>query len=405
MGNKVPPSAPRAASWRLSFYYAAYFAHIGAFAPYWPLWLKDFGLDAELIGWTFSAGLWLRIFSNPLLAWLADRLQLPRLTMALLSVAALLVMLGIALGLGIGPAWGVPFLGIMILTTLLSIFVSAQNPIAEAHALKIIYRHRLDYGRIRLWGSFAFIGLSFTGGALIDTAGVDILPGFYMITLAVIGVAVLGLPAAADSTESPPRAAGQEEVSNRKWMIPFGIFLLAASLIQASHAALYGFASIAWTAQGLDNVTIGYLWAEGVLVEIILFALSARFVGRLGPVGMLILGGFGAIVRWIIMAASPGLELLLIAQALHGLSFGAAHIGAMHYIAMNAPARKAGFAQSLYTSVAVGLAMGGAMAFSGRVFAHSGSDVFWYMCVMAIMGTVCALILAITSQKAASNYR
>jgi MFS1 family protein len=52
------------------------------------------------------------------------------------------------------------------------------------------------------------------------------------------------------------------------------LFLLAASMIQASHALYYTFGTLHWRAQGFADGTIGALWALGVLAEIGLFAVS-----------------------------------------------------------------------------------------------------------------------------------
>src|SRR5262249_34141478 len=62
----------------------------------------------------------------------------------------------------------------------------------------------------------------------------------------------------------------------------FLLFLLAASMIQASHALYYAFGTLHWRAQGFADGTIGALWALGVIAEIALFAVSGnpRQVGR-----------------------------------------------------------------------------------------------------------------------------
>ena len=68
----------------------------------------------------------------------------------------------------------------------------------------------------------------------------------------------------------------------------FLAIIVAAALIQGSHAAYYTFASITWQAHGLDGLTIAGLWVLGVLAEIVVFALSARL--PLQPATMLLIG-------------------------------------------------------------------------------------------------------------------
>src|SRR3546814_17623669 len=59
------------------------------------------------------------------------------------------------------------------------------------------------------------------------------------------------------------------------------IFLVASALIQASHAAYYGFSSLYWRASGIGETAIALLWAEGVVAEI-LFRSEERRVGKEG---------------------------------------------------------------------------------------------------------------------------
>src|SRR5205807_306807 len=81
--------------------------------------------------------------------------------------------------------------------------------------------------------------------------------------------------------------------------------VLGASLIQASHAVMYGFATLQWNARGISGPAIGALWAIGVIAEVALFALSGRLVGWFGAIGMIMLGGIGGAVRWTAMAFDP----------------------------------------------------------------------------------------------------
>ena len=98
------------------------------------------------------------------------------------------------------------------------------------------------------------------------------------------------------------------------------------------------------------------LWALGVLAEIVLFALSARLPAAFTPSVLILIGGAGALVRWIAMALDPPGALLPLLQCLHGLSFGATHLGTLAFIGRAAPAGLAATAQG-YLAVSTGVAI------------------------------------------------
>jgi PPP family 3-phenylpropionic acid transporter len=164
--------------------------------------------------------------------------------------------------------------------------------------------------------------------------------------------------------------------------------VVAASLIQASHAVYYGFSALGWEAAGLDGGAIGALWALAVLAEIVLFAVSGRL--PLAPTTLIMLGAAGAVIRWGAMAFDPPPALLPPLQCLHAVSFGATHLGTVGFIARAAPADFGATAQG-YLAVALGLVMAAAMGISGVLYARWGSLAYGAMAAVAAAGGLFAL--------------
>src|SRR5262245_17781548 len=155
----------------------------------------------------------------------------------------------------------------------------------------------------------------------------------------------------------------------------------AASLTQSSHALYYGFSALDWRAAGLDGITIGLLWGLGVLVEIVLFALSPRLPPALDSTALLAIGAGGAVLRRTAMAFDPPTAALPALQCLHALSFGATHLGAMAFFARAVPKELAATAQGT-TATASGIVNAAAIALSGLVYAASGSLAYLVMAGM-----------------------
>ena len=75
----------------------------------------------------------------------------------------------------------------------------------------------------------------------------------------------------------------------------FLLFLGAAAAIQSSHAVYYAFGTLHWRGLGHSEAVIGWLWAEGVIAEILLFAFGSALGSRLSPARLLMVAGFGAL--------------------------------------------------------------------------------------------------------------
>jgi PPP family 3-phenylpropionic acid transporter len=125
-----------------------------------------------------------------------------------------------------------------------------------------------------------------------------------------------------------------------------------------------------------------------VVAEIVLFWYSAPIVARLGPLGLMTLGGAAGIVRWSLMGVLPGLGPAAMLQLLHALTFGASHLGAMHFMARGVPAGAAASAQSLYAALSAGLGSGLVMLIAGALYAAYGGQAYPFMSAAGLCGVL-----------------
>lgn len=374
-------------AWRLSAFYAAVFLVAGTKLPFLPIWLEWRGLTLAEISVVTAAPLFARIVVTPAIALVADRWGDHRQVLIGLAWTALAVLAVLTQAHG--------FAAILALTLLLAVAWTTIMPLAETVAMGGVRAQGLDYGRMRLWGSLSFIAASFAGGWAIVAAG----PGA-AVWLMVAGAAgtlaaayILPIPAARDlATRTKPQVTLADVVA----LVTAGrfvVFLIAVGLTQAAHAVFYTYGTVHWRAQGISAGWAGVLWAIGVSVEIGLFAFSGAAVRRCGPALLIAAGGLAGVVRWSAMAFDPPLHVLVILQALHGLTYGATHIGAVHYITASVPPALAGTAQALYASVTAGVAMGLATLLAGQVYAASGALAYLAMAGLSLVGLLAGLVL------------
>jgi PPP family 3-phenylpropionic acid transporter len=192
------------------------------------------------------------------------------------------------------------------------------------------------------------------------------------------------LPAARAPHEARGRAA--DFISPR---LVLGV--AAAALVQASHGLLYALGSVHWAARGFGPGMIGVLWSLGVIAEIALFTYGGRAVARLTALPLIAIGGAAALVRFAAMSLDPPAAYLLALQLLHGLTFGATHLGLVALIAGAVPDRALGRAQS-FASTAISVAVGLAIIASGPLYSRYGAAAYWSSAGCGLLGGALALL-------------
>jgi PPP family 3-phenylpropionic acid transporter len=374
---------------RVALFFTALFLVAGIKLPYLPLWLSWRGLSGSEIAVVTAAPLFLRIVAGPLIAlaadWWGDRRQ-AAVVLAWGSLAGL-VLLAFAEG----------FWAILLVTGLMALATTGIMPLAETLAMSGVRLGGLDYGRMRLWGSLSFIAAGFIAGLALAREGPAAV--LWLLIAAAVITAVVGhvLPREAGVAASGA-ASGRQPFSAAEALGLLGsgrflLFLAAGGGVAASHAVFYTFGVIEWQRQGLAPHWAGVLWAVGVGVEIAIFAVSREIVERVGARGLLLAGAAAGVVRWSAMALDPPLWALIPLQALHGATFGAAHLGALHLLAAMAPPAAAGTAQALYASVAGGIGLGLATLAAGPLYGALGGRAYLAMAVLAGIGFCAGLAL------------
>ncbi|CUW40162.1 putative 3-phenylpropionic transporter [Magnetospirillum sp. XM-1] len=373
--------SPSSASFRLGAYYAALFVAVGIHLPFWPLWLQDRGLSASDIGWVAAAGYLTRILASPVIGHLADHGGERRRLMIRLAMSAGLVWLLFPLADGFWP--------VLALSVIATFPFAGLLPLGDTLAMAVVGRHGLDYGRARLWGSLAFIAAATLLGKALGSWPITALPWLMSAALLLTTASCLGLP-----DLKVPRHEGRPP-SLRPVLLNrlFLLFVGSAALNQMAHTVYYAFASIHWKAAGLSDMTIGLLWSEGVVAEIVLFAVSNRVVARFGPAALLVLAAVGGVARWLVLGSTVSLPLVALAQLLHAATFGCAHLGAIHFISRAVPQGLSARTQGIFAAIAVGLAPGLITPFSGRLYEILGGGSFLAMAGLSALSAVLAWLL------------
>lgn len=367
-------SAGRRFAIRIGIFYGTTLGLAGTYLPFFPVWLKAIGIDSSWIGLITAVPSLTRFTVLPVVTRLAERMNALR---SVMIAASCLTLIGfIALQPLREP------LAVFIVFALTASVWTPLGPLSDGYALKGCARYGLNYGPLRLWGSVAFVG-----GTLICGVMLDVISGKNVIWV-LAGVAALNALVSFGLRPLDQNASGSAPVAASPMLLRNPVFIaviVAAGLIQGSHAAYYTFASIVWREVGLSGFTIAGLWSLGVVAEIVVFALSPRFT--ISPATQMLIGALAAVIRWIITAQEPPLAVLAAVQIMHGLTFGIVHLGAVGLLVRLAPGHVIATAQG-YLVASNGALTGMSMILSGALYGSLGQGVYYVMAVQALAGAV-----------------
>ncbi len=360
---------------RLAAWYFWYFAFIGAFQPYFSLYLQSIGFAAGRIAVLMSLGQFMRLLAPLLWSWLADSGG-RRVRVVVGSSAAALASFLVVFARQ-------DFLALLIGMGVMHFFLSASLPLVEALTLGHLGKHPEGYGRIRLWGSVGFIAAVSGVGLMLDVAPMESL---LWVSVALLLGTFLCATSLAEAPLPSSHGDGPLLAVLRSRRV---VFLFAAGMFMtAAHGPLYVFYSIHMVALGYGKAAVGLLWTLGVVAEIVVFLFMPRLTVHVSKRVILLACFALAMLRFVLIGwLAEVVAIAVLAQLLHGASFGAHHAATMS--ALNrwfAPGQQAR-AQALYGSVAYGAGGLGGALLAGELWQRGGAATsFSAASVLAFVG-------------------
>ncbi|MET3009789.1 MFS transporter [Stenotrophomonas koreensis] len=380
---------------RLSSFYLFYYAALGAFTPYWSLYLESQGMGITAISVMMSL-------------WYATRVVAPSIWTSAAAVSTRPIrwlQAGCVLTLLTFCAFLLPLPGVwpFVAMAAFCFFYNAVMPQFESITLTHLGADSHRYGRIRVWGSFGFIAVVAGFGLLIQRYGAAHLPWLMLPLFGLLLASALGNRYARnlDGPGNNTDKAGFWAIVRRPAVLAF---FIAAFLEQLSFGPYYTFFSVYMSSHGYATGMLGLMWTVGVVFEVAVFFAISRLFRRFDASWLLIISMASASLRWVATALWPeNLPVMLVAQATHCLGFAAFFASAMQLLAGYFPGRLNGHGQGLFYGFSSGL--GGVLGalIAGQLWRFGDGQVaFLAGAGFAFIGTVIAFIWVRPQRKPAT---
>jgi PPP family 3-phenylpropionic acid transporter len=352
---------------RLAGFYFFYFAYLGAFAPFFTLYLDSVGMTAVQIGVLMSLPQLTRIVAPHLWGWLADRGGSRLRVAQLAGVAGTLAWLGVFAS--------VRFEWLFCVLLAMMFFWSAALPIVEATTLTHLGDETARYGRIRVWGSVGFIAAVAGVGMWLDYSP----PRTLLVIVFLLMLSMLAFCWMVPEARIAPHASDDVPLGDILKRAEVVALIAAAALMAAAHGPYYTFYTIHLVDHGYSKTAAGWLWALGVICEIAIFVWMPHLY-RAFTLRQILLASFAlAVVRFLLIGwFVDNFAVLLVAQTLHAATFGSFHAAAIGVIHKVFRGRHQARGQAIYGSFAFA---------SGYAWTHLGASVtFTLSAACALLG-------------------
>jgi PPP family 3-phenylpropionic acid transporter len=354
--------------------YFLYFGVMGVFLPYFNLYcyhLKFSGFQIGVLSGIRSIALVL----FPLVwAGLADRFNIRRPIYIFCSF--------ISTAIWAFYLYTTDFWAMLLITVFYGIFYSPIISFLEAFTMDVLGTEKKSYGKMRGWGTIAFIMTVLLLGKVIDIYSIEIiiiLIFFGSLAQALISIKIPDIQIKKQTSFS----------SNAKVLLkrPVIVFLFCAFLMLVSHGTYYGFYSIHLENLGYGKTFIGVSWALASIAEIIVMIKSDIIFKRFSTDNVLFFSFMVAVLRWLGLFFTTSPVIILFLQILHAVTYGTFHVSSILYIDSLTPDEGKTLGQAVNNAVTYGLGLMVGFFINGFLFETLGTfTLFMVSSFIALVG-------------------
>ncbi len=296
---------------KLSLFYYFYFASVGVYVIFLPKILSDIGYSAINIGIVFAIA--------PLIRFL-----MPFIFLKHIKLTQNIFKLALILSIVFSSLFYVTiehFYLFLINNALLASCLSLILPYLEVTAVEKLGKER--YGKSRLYGSLGFMSIGLILAKFLDDPYVAI---DYYLVLNILTAFFSLLLLKYDTNHTEEKQEDDFDLLSN-WA-----FWLSLFTMQVGFGAFYNFFTIYETAHNISLEMTSYLWAFGVICEVLMLYFQAPILKN-NLLTLIKISLFITIIRWLILYLYPdNLTLTFISQSMHAFSFGLYHSCVVIYL-------------------------------------------------------------------------
>jgi MFS transporter, PPP family, 3-phenylpropionic acid transporter len=361
---------------RGAVFYASYWGVFGLVEPFMNVYFMQLGLTNTQIGLLSSLSPLAILTVAPFIASFADRHRKRTITLAI-------AILGVSIALLL-LQFPKDFKSLLPFMALYALCLSPNNSISDGLLARMANNYRLDYGKMRLWGSISFAITAIGMGAVYQQIG-------YGSIFLIGGVLILPVTIVSLLLEEPEKDTSPPEFIKTLGKVDWGlVFMVAATfLIGAAQFLSFIFRGIYMDSLGGGEFLIGLAVGVSALTEFPTMHYASKIMRKLNGTTTL-LASYALLSAGIMgFAFTDDPWVLVIMSGIKGLGFGLFAVATVVIIDRHAPADKVATYQSITYAMAWGLAPLITGVFGGSVYdLYGGKTVFLVAGILPVLAGI-----------------
>ena len=364
---------------RFAFFLMAYYMTNAVYQGYMSLHYTSLGLTSTQTGAIFAAIAVVSVAAQPLWGICGDRVASRNRLIRFLVLAASLSVLTFLLT--------DRFIPMLLLGCLFSCFYTSIQPMGDSVILAALEKTNQPFGPIRLSGGMTFAVSSLIFGSFLNVPGREKWAVYFTAAFCMCMI-----PASYFLPDTP----GYQSATGKR--MSFGALLKNRNLVklmlfvlplQMAMGYFYTFFSPHFLSlEGANGSLHGWAYFIAAMGEVPYLLLSDRLYEKLGAGKLICFSACALTLRWIILATTQSIPLILVCQLLHGGGFIVISVSMAKYISRNVPQELQASGQMLLAMVIFGLARAAGNLGGGVLAGALGRQNVFFLTSVICAGTL-----------------